>query len=110
HFPRSLFGKPSFEITSSPLHAKIYDKSEDRNPWRVVDEKGAVNFTLIENIAQNNHWFMNVQNIGETGEIHYKRELAVYIKDLQDNLKEIRKKRRSYKRRYRKIRYKRGRR
>lgn len=110
HFPRSLFGKPSFEITSSPLHARTYENSEDHNPWRVVDEKRFVNFMLIDNVAQDNHWFMNVENIGENGETYFKRELAVYIKDLQDNLKEIRKKRRYYKRRYRKIRYKRGRR
>lgn len=103
-FPRGLFGKPSFEITSSPLHAKTFkDDQVQKNPWRVVSEVENVNFTIIENEAKENHWFMNVENIGIDGNLHYKRELAVYIKDLQDNLKEIRK-RRSGKRRYRKIR------
>jgi hypothetical protein len=102
-FPRSLFGKPSFEITSSPLHAKTFQEHKDVNPWRVVAETSRVNFTIIDNQARENHWFMDVENFGENGESYYKRELAVYIKDLQDNLKEIRK-RRSGKRRYRKIR------
>lgn len=103
-FPRTLFGKPSFEITSSPLHAKIYDdQGESKNPWRVVAEKSNINFTIINNLAQDNHWFLDIENFGLNGELYYKRELAVYIKDLQDNLKEIRK-RRYKKRRYRRMR------
>lgn len=102
-FPRSLFGKPSFEITSSPLHARTFENSTDNNPWRVVAEKAHVNFTIIDSLARENHWFLNVENIGENNELYYSRELAVYIKDLQDNLAETRK-RRSGKRRYRKIR------
>lgn len=103
-FPRSLFGRPSFEITSSPLHAKVHNDQVQANPWRVVDVRGKVNFVMIENEARENHWFMNVASIGENGEFYFTRELAVYIKDLQDNLKEVRK-RRSGKRRYRKIRH-----
>lgn len=101
-FPRSLFGKPSFEITSSPIHGKTFEM-EDRNPWRVVEEKGNVNFTLIDNVAKDNHWFLDVESIGEDGQVFYKRELAVYIKDLKNNLNEARK-RRYEKRRYKKIR------
>ena len=101
-FPRSLFGRPSFEITSSPLHARTHDQPEV-NPWRVVAETSRVNFTIIDSVARENHWFMDVENIGENNELYFKREIAVYIKDLQDNLKETRK-RRSGKRRYRKIR------
>ncbi len=104
-FPRSLFGKPSFEITSSPMHAKTFSEEVDNNPWRVVSEKAKVNFTMIENEAKDNHWFLDVENIGEAGEVHFRRELAVYIKDLQDNLKETRK-RRYGKRRYRRLRRK----
>lgn len=101
-FPRSLFGKPSFEITSSPLHGKTNEQTAV-NPWRVVAETSRVNFTIIDSIARENHWFMDVENIGENNELYFKRELAVYIKDLQDNLKETRK-RRSGQRRYRKVR------
>ena len=104
-FPRSLFGRPSFEITSSPLHSKTFSEEVDDNPWRVVAEKAKVNFTMIDNHAKDNHWFLDVENIGENGEVNYRRELAVYIKDLQDNLKETRK-RRYGKRRYRRIRRK----
>jgi alkaline phosphatase D len=100
-FPRGLFSKPSFEITSSPMHGKTYNQ-EDSNPWRVVSEKGRHNFTIIENIAKDNHWFLDVENIGVEGEVHFRRELAVYIKDLQNNLNEVRK-RRFGKRRYRVI-------
>lgn len=107
-FPRSLFGKPSFEITSSPLHARIFN-GEDKNLWRVVAEKAHVNFTMIDSIARDNHWFMDVENIGENGEVYFRRELAVYIKDLQNNLQEVRK-RRSGKRRYKKLRPNRNRR
>lgn len=99
-FPRSLFSKPSFEITSSPMHAKMFPDSEDSNPWRVVGNKARYNFTVINNLARDNHWFMEVENIGAEGESIYRRELAVYIKDLQNNLNEVRKKRRSGKRRY----------
>lgn len=107
-FPRSLFGKPSFEITSSPIHSKTFGKEveKEKNPWRVVAERENVNFMLIDNDAKDNHWFLDVQNIGENGNLYFKRELAVYIKDLQDNLKEARK-RRYGKRRYRKMRSKR---
>lgn len=103
-FPRSLFGKPSFEITSGPLHARTFDKSDEPNPWRVVREKEHVNFTLIDSTAKDNHWFLDVESVGQNGQLFYRRELAVYIKDLQDNLKEVRKKRsgrRSYRRRRR---------
>ena len=104
-FPRGLLGKPSFEITSSPIHSAVYPPDEDsKNPWRVVATEGKINFTVIDNEARDNHWFLNVENVGEHGEIYYRRELAVYIKDLQDNLKEIRKRRsgkRSYRRNYR---------
>ena len=102
-FPRSLFGLPSFEITSSPMHGRVFDELGDKNPWRVVQTNGKMNFTLIDNIAQDNHWFLDVENIGENGEIFFRRELAVYIKDLQNNLNEVRK-RRHGKRRYRKLR------
>lgn len=101
-FPRSLFGRPSFEITSSPLHARTNEQTAV-NPWRVVAETSRVNFTIIDSVARENHWFMDVENIGENNELYFKRELAVYIKDLQDNLKETRK-RRSGQRRYRKVR------
>jgi len=107
-FPRSLFGKPSFEITSSPIHGKTFE-SVDKNPWRVVEEKGHVNFTIIDNVAKDDHWFLDVESIGENGQVFYKRELAVFIKDLKNNLNEIRK-RRSEKRRYKKNRSRRGRR
>jgi hypothetical protein len=102
-FPRSLFGLPSFEITSSPMHGKTYEPTGLKNPWRVVEVENKVNFTVINNIAQDDHWFMDVENFGVEGELYYRRELAVFIKDLQDNLFEVRK-RRSGKRRYRKIR------
>lgn len=105
-FPRGLFGKPSFEITSSPLHARAVTFEETKNPWRVVAEVGHVNFTIIENSAIDDHWFLDVENFGENGERYFKRELAVFIKDLQDNLKET-KKRRFRKRRYRRIKRKR---
>lgn len=107
-FPRSLFGKPSFEITSSPIHGKTFE-TVDKNPWRVVEEKGHVNFTMIDNIAKDDHWFLDVESIGENGQVFYKRELAVFIKDLKNNLNEIRK-RRSEKRRYKKNRTRRSRR
>lgn len=102
-FPRSLFGLPSFEITSSPMHGKTYGPSELSNPWRVVAVENKVNFIMINNLAQDNHWFMDVENIGSEGEIYFRRELAVFIKDLQNNLNEVRK-RRHGKRRYRKLR------
>jgi len=104
-FPRSLFGKPSFEITSSPLHAKIHSGDQIRNPWQVVSEHNHMNFVMIDNLAKDNHWFLDIVNFGENGEVFFKRELSVYIKDLQDNLKEQRK-RRTGKRRYRKLRSK----
>lgn len=100
-FPRALFGKPSFEITSSPIHAKMFGEQEDQNPWRVVANKKKFNFTMIQNIAQEDHWFLMVDDVGEAGEIIYHRELAVFIKDLQNNLNEVRKRRRMGSRRYR---------
>jgi hypothetical protein len=102
-FPRSLFGLPSFEITSSPMHGRVFDDTGIKNPWRVVHTTGKVNFTLINNLAKDNHWFMDVENIGLEGEVYFKRELAVFIKDLQNNLNEVRK-RRSGKRQYRRSR------
>lgn len=99
-FPRSLFGKPSFEITSSPLQGSLEPEKEEFNPWRVVALKGKNSFLMIENQALNDHWFLEVESIGQKGEVYFKRELAVYIKDLQDNLQEIRK-RRHGRRRYR---------
>src|SRR5690606_34300134 len=33
HFPRGLFGRPSYELTSSPIHARTYE-SVNANPWR----------------------------------------------------------------------------
>lgn len=102
-FPRSLFGLPSFEITSSPMHGKVYAPMDLKNPWRVVATENKVNLTMIENMARDNHWFLEVENIGMDGQVYYRRELAVFIKDLQNNLNESRK-RRSGKRRYRKLR------
>jgi alkaline phosphatase D len=99
-FPRSLFGIPTFEITSSPMHGKLHPPSEFKNPWRVVSTEGKVNFTLIQNTAIDNHWFMDVENIGENGEVYFRRELAVFIKDLQDNLFEVRKRRHGRRRYY----------
>lgn len=102
-FPRSLFGLPSFEITSSPVHSKLFPDSGEKNPWRVVHNDAAMNFMLIQNVAEDNHWFLDVENIGENGEVFFKRELAVFIKDLQNNLQEARK-RRTGKRRYLRVR------
>ena len=85
------------------MHGRVFEDSGVKNPWRVVHIQNKVNFTLINNLAQDNHWFMDVENIGEDGEVYYRRELAVFIKDLQNNLNEVRK-RRHGKRRYRKSR------
>lgn len=98
-FPRALFTRPSFEITSSPIHAKMFPTEVDKNPWRVVANKEHFNFTYIENEARDNHWFLEVEDIDALGNVIYKRELAVYIQDLQNNLNEGRK-RRSGRRRY----------
>lgn len=102
-FPRPLFARPSFEITSSPIHARMYPDSVDSNPWRVVSNQSKVNFTMISNEARQDHWFMDVENIAMDGETIYRRELAVFIRDLQNNLDEVRKRRqgkRRYNRRY----------
>jgi alkaline phosphatase D len=101
-FPRGLFDRPSFEITSSPIHGKLYPGNAKNkvNPWRVVAEDSHMNFTIIDSLAQNDHWFLDVENFGENGALYYKRELAVFIKDLQNNLNEVRK-RRHGRRRYR---------
>ncbi len=100
-FPRGLFERPSFEITSSPIHSSLYPGNIKQrvNPWRVVAEDEHMNFTIIDNLAKDNHWFLDVEAVGEHGQIFYRRELAVYIKDLQNNLNEVRK-RRHGKRRY----------
>jgi hypothetical protein len=101
-FPRSLFKKPSFEITSSGMHSGLRPEDAVGNPWRVVAEANNYNFLMIENLARDNHWFLDVESVGLSGETYFRRELAVYIKDLQNNLDEIRKKRsgnRSYRRR-----------
>lgn len=98
-FPRALFTRPSFEITSSPIHAKLFPNSNDKNPWRVVANNDRHNFTYIENEARDSHWFLEVEDIDGKGNVVYRRELAVYIQDLQNNLNEGRK-RRSGRRRY----------
>lgn len=104
-FPRSLFGRPSFEITSSPLHAQLFTGNEEtRNPWRVVANLRDANFTVIRNTAVGDHWFLDVENVNQKGEVVYRRELAVFIKDLQDNMNEVRKRRRQGTRRYRRSR------
>lgn len=100
-FPRSMFGRPSFELTSSPLHAFHPIKQEDFNPWRVVSVKNKNNFLMIDNEAIENHWFMEVESIGSNGEVLFRRELALFIKDLQDNLQEVRKRRHGRRRYYR---------
>lgn len=102
-FPRGLFKKPSFEITSSPIHNGMDSSPDSHNPWRVVAEKQNPNFVMISNVAKDNHWFLDVESIGENGKIYFQRELAVYIKDLQNNLQEVREKRRTGKRRYRRV-------
>ena len=100
-FPRSMFGRPSFELTSSPMHAFLPQEQEDFNPWRVVSVKGKNNFLMINNQALENHWFMEVESIGSNGEVLFRRELALFIKDLQDNLEEVRKRRSGRRRSYR---------
>lgn len=100
-FPRSLFGIPSFEISTGPIQSTPL-LLNDSNPWRVVGTKGLNNFIIIDNMAQDDHWFLDVTSFGPDGETQFRRELAVFIKDLQNNLIEIRKKRRSGQRRYRK--------
>jgi alkaline phosphatase D len=108
-FPRSIFNRPSFEITSSPVHGKVYPETQDSNPWRVVANHKFVNFTIIQNTARDNHWFLDIENLGENGEVYYRREVAVFIKDLQNNLNEVRKKR-TYRRARKSYRRSRGRR
>jgi len=107
-FPRSLFKRPSFEITTGPLSGSESKKFDKSNPWLVVKEQDRPNFIKISNSAKDNHWFLDVESFGASGESYFKRELAVYIKDLQNNLNEIRKKRRSGRRKFRRF-YKRRR-
>lgn len=99
-FPRSLFGKPSFELTAGPLNGTMVSEGFD-NSWRVIQNNEHKSFTLIQNSSEDSHWFIDVKNIGKNGEVYYKRDLAVFIKDLQNNLNQIRKRRsirqRSYK-------------
>ena len=97
-FPRSLFGIPSYEITSSPIHGNVYPSLGDNNPWRVTSIENKANFIVLKNRAQNDHWFIDIESISADGETLFKRDIAVYIKDLQESLNEVRK-RRQYRRR-----------
>jgi len=102
-FPRSLFKRPSFEITTGSLSKEASKKVDQPNPWLVIKENNHPNFIKISNSAKDNHWFLDVESFGVNGESYFKRELAVYIKDLQNNLNEIRKKRRSGRRKFRRF-------
>jgi hypothetical protein len=99
-FPRSLFKRPSFEISTGPLHTPLTTTTNQNNPWLVIKENRRNNFLFLSQFTQDNHWFIEVEAIGENGEVYFKRDLAVYIKDLQNNLTEARKKRRSGRRRF----------
>lgn len=99
-FPRSELGQLSFEITSSPLHSKMYpgQLSQFPNPWRVFGIDSEYNFLLINSELTNHSWEINLSFIGSNNKLLGKRELSLTTEPLKDFTIDKKIKRRKYRR------------
>jgi phosphodiesterase/alkaline phosphatase D-like protein len=99
-FPRALLGQLSFELTTSPLHGKIFPGSAaaEENPWRVVAYDGSLNFMAIETWLEESSWNVHLVSRNELGVELFSRQLSLTTEALKDFTIEKRQKRRKYRR------------
>jgi len=99
-FPRALLGQLSFELTTSPLHGKLFpgSGSGDPNPWRVVANDTSLNFMAVETWLEESSWNVHVVSRNELGTELFRRELSLTTEALKDFTIEKRQKRRKYRR------------
>jgi hypothetical protein len=99
-FPRALLGQLSFEITTSPLHGKVYPGTADAaaNPWRVVVHDSSLNFMSVETWLEDTSWNIQLTSRNEAGVPLFGRELSLTTEALKDFTIEKRQRRRKYRR------------
>lgn len=74
-----ILGFETFEITSSPMHAKIHENSirKNHNPRAIAGIDGKFNFVLIDSTFTDKILRMDAIAIGETGENLFKKSLVI---------------------------------
>ncbi|MBY0516674.1 MAG: hypothetical protein K2P81_07195 [Bacteriovoracaceae bacterium] len=99
-FPRALLGQLSFEITTSPLHGKLYSGrgNIDPNPWRVISRDDSLNFMLIEAELKDSSWDIDLKSFNQNNELLFNRVFSLTTEALKDFTIEKRQRRRRYRR------------
>ncbi len=78
--PKALLGFPTYEITSSAIHARVYPDSFERcpSPHQVVGIDGAMNYMLVQiQRATRKQLSLDVRSFGENGKLHFQKTLVV---------------------------------
>ena len=73
------FGYPTFELTSSGIHAKVFPESlkKDPNPHQLVGKAGVYNYMILD-IEPGNPLVVEVQAVGEDKKSIYRRKISVH--------------------------------
>jgi hypothetical protein len=78
--PKEYLGYPTFEITSSGIHAKVFPGNFERNPnpHQLVGKDGAYNFSLLDiKSATSKSLEMDVTSYGMDKTVFYQKTLTV---------------------------------
>jgi alkaline phosphatase D len=85
-FPKSVVGQPTFEFTSSPIHAKLYPetKNQFKNPWQVAVYNEDYNFMIFQTKLEDSSWDINNWIMNSKEKIILNRELTLATESLAD--------------------------
>ncbi len=78
--PSEVFGYPTFELTSSGIHAKTYADAFDRFPTatRLTGVAGELNYLIVEIVeSAQNLLQLDVQSFGLNKKLHFQKTLTV---------------------------------
>jgi alkaline phosphatase D len=76
---KKLVGYPSFELTSSAIHSKVYPGSfaKEPNPRQLVGTDGEYNFMFIKARAKGRQLVLGVTSFGLQDKVQYSRRLEL---------------------------------
>ncbi|MEM7647480.1 MAG: alkaline phosphatase D family protein, partial [Pseudomonadota bacterium] len=71
--PKDIFGRKSFEITSSPIHSKVYPGAIKKfpNPYQISGVDGVWNYVLLTPQVREKQKQFEVQSVGRQGQVYF---------------------------------------
>jgi alkaline phosphatase D len=76
---KSVMGYETYEVVSSPIHAKVFPSNWDEfpNPNQISGTANAMNFTMIKSNFDKKIWSLQVQNYKIDGSLSFEKSFSI---------------------------------